>query len=101
MKPRNAKGRRPLSQPDSARPQASGGKAERKAGDAGSNAKMQPADAAAKLASDHGLSEFDAAKVASIAQAIADGTYVINAEAIADTLIGELQELLGNPERPR
>ena len=40
-------------------------------------------------------SEFDAEKVARIAQAIADGKFTINAEAIADKLIANAQELLG------
>ncbi|MCP5286192.1 MAG: flagellar biosynthesis anti-sigma factor FlgM [Burkholderiaceae bacterium] len=44
-----------------------------------------------------GVSEasFDQAKVDRIAQAIRDGNYQINAEAIADKLISNAQELLG------
>lgn len=38
---------------------------------------------------------FDAAKVERIRQAIADGTYKINAEAIADRMIANAQDLLG------
>jgi negative regulator of flagellin synthesis FlgM len=38
---------------------------------------------------------FDQAKVDRIAQAIRDGNYKINAEAIADKLISNAQELLG------
>jgi negative regulator of flagellin synthesis FlgM len=38
---------------------------------------------------------FDAAKVQRVRDAIADGTYKINAEAIADKLIANAQELLG------
>ncbi|PPE67844.1 flagellar biosynthesis anti-sigma factor FlgM [Caldimonas caldifontis] len=38
--------------------------------------------------------EFDAEKVAAIRQAIADGTFKPNAEAIADKLIANAQELL-------
>lgn len=41
---------------------------------------------------------FDAAKVERIAQAIRDGRFQVNAEAIADKLIANAQELLGrNP----
>ena len=38
---------------------------------------------------------FDAAKVDRIAQAIRDGKFEVNAEAIADKLIANAQELLG------
>ena len=43
--------------------------------------------------------EFDAEKVARIAQAIAEGRYMVNAEAIADKLIANAQELLGRAPR--
>jgi negative regulator of flagellin synthesis FlgM len=42
-----------------------------------------------------GGSDFDAAKVARIAQAIREGKFQVNAEAIADKLIANAQELLG------
>jgi negative regulator of flagellin synthesis FlgM len=44
-----------------------------------------------------GLTEptFDAAKVERIAAAIRDGSFKVNAEAIADKLIANAQELLG------
>ncbi|WP_280151259.1 flagellar biosynthesis anti-sigma factor FlgM [Piscinibacter sp. XHJ-5] len=52
---------------------------------------------AARMLSGVGAStpEFDAEKVARISQAIADGSFKVNAEAIADKLIGNAQELLG------
>ena len=40
-------------------------------------------------------SEFDAAKVARIGEAIAGGTFKVDAGAIADKLIANAQELLG------
>jgi len=48
--------------------------------------------AAASVASDDG--SFDAAKVARISQAISEGKFTINANAIADKLVANAQELL-------
>lgn len=42
---------------------------------------------------------FDAEKVERIAQAIRDGKFEVNAEAIADKLIANAQELLGKTAR--
>ena len=38
--------------------------------------------------------DFDTAKVASVKSAIKDGSYVVNAEAIADKLLSNAQEML-------
>lgn len=40
--------------------------------------------------------DFDAAKVDRIRQAISDGSYKVNADAIADKLIANAQDLLGH-----
>jgi negative regulator of flagellin synthesis FlgM len=45
------------------------------------------------------VAEFDSAKVERIAQAIRDGSYRINADAIADKLIGNATELLVRPNQ--
>ena len=52
---------------------------------------------AAQMLSGVGAStaEFDAEKVARISQAIADGSFKVDAGAIADKLIANAQELLG------
>jgi negative regulator of flagellin synthesis FlgM len=42
--------------------------------------------------------DFDSAKVARIAQAIRDGKFEVNAEAIADKLIGNAKEFLAGPQ---
>ena len=42
--------------------------------------------------------DFDAEKVARIAQAISDGKYQVNAGAIADQLLANAQEVLGNSQ---
>jgi negative regulator of flagellin synthesis FlgM len=42
---------------------------------------------------------FDKAKVERMAQAIRDGTFTVNAEAIADKLIANAQEVLGRPAK--
>lgn len=49
---------------------------------------------AAALSTDGDMPEFDSEKVARIAQAIRDGKFTVNAEAIADKLIANAQELL-------
>jgi negative regulator of flagellin synthesis FlgM len=48
----------------------------------------------------HGDGSFDAAKVERITQAIRDGTFTVNAGAIADQLIANAQELLDRTPRP-
>jgi negative regulator of flagellin synthesis FlgM len=50
--------------------------------------------AAAALAAPAPEADFDAEKVARIAQAIRDGRFQVNAEAIADGLIGHTRDLL-------
>ena len=62
------------------------------------SAKVALSTAASTLLSGSSSAEFDTAKVARISQAIADGKYSINAEAIADKLISNAQELLGKPQ---
>jgi negative regulator of flagellin synthesis FlgM len=46
-----------------------------------------------------GPAEFDSAKVERIAQAIRDGSYRINADAIADKLISNATELIARPNQ--
>ena len=50
----------------------------------------------AKLAASSGADDgsFDAAKVARISQAISEGKFTVNADAIADKLVSNAQELL-------
>jgi len=52
-------------------------------------------DTASLLSAGGSAPEFDAEKVTRIAQAIRDGKYKVNAEAIADKLITNAHELLG------
>ena len=61
------------------------------------SAKLALSPAAAVLVNESNA-DFDAAKVARIAQAIRDGKFQINAEAIADKLIGNAKELLAGPQ---
>lgn len=86
-----------------ARDHATAGTQAPKAGAAGAAGAAAPADASAKielsstaatLLSGGNAAEFDAAKVARLSQAIADGTFKVNADAIADKLIANAQELL-------
>lgn len=68
-------------------------------GAAETSAKVQLSDAAATLLSGADAAEFDSAKVERISQAIADGSYKVNAELIADKLIANAQEVLGKVQR--
>ncbi len=71
----------------SAAPPAAGGT------EASTTVKLSPAAAVlAKLSADPA---FDTAKVERIAQAIRDGKFEVNADAIADKLIENAKELLG------
>lgn len=65
------------------------------------SAKVELSSAAATLISTikGSPAEIDAAKVARISQAIADGSFRINPEAIADKLIANAQEVLGSVKR--
>ena len=58
------------------------------------SAKIELSDAAATLLDNPSSADFDADKVARISQAISDGSFKIDAEVIADKLIGNAKELL-------
>jgi negative regulator of flagellin synthesis FlgM len=60
---------------------------------------VQLSSAAAGLLSAGATPEFDAAKVERVRQAIAEGRYTVDAEAIADKLIANAQEVLGAARR--
>ena len=62
------------------------------------SAKVELSNTAAALLSGGANSEFDADKVARIAQAISDGKFEINAEKIADRLIANAHEVLGKAQ---
>jgi negative regulator of flagellin synthesis FlgM len=62
------------------------------------SAKVALSDTVQSLRTDSSAS-FDADKVARISQQIADGTFKINAEVIADKLIANAQEVLGKVGR--
>ena len=62
------------------------------AGDA--SAKVQLSSTASTLLSGGAAGEFDASKVTQVSDSIANGTFKVNPEAIADKLIGNAKELL-------
>lgn len=59
------------------------------------SAKVELSQTAAALSGKVTDGAFDTAKVELIAQAIRDGKFTVNADAIADKLIANAQELLG------
>ena len=63
-------------------------------GNVDASATVALSSAASTLLSTGTASEFDADKVARIGAAIADGSFKVNHEAIADKLIANAQELL-------
>ncbi len=75
-----------------ASPQALGVSAE-------ASAKVELSSAASSLMASAGSAEFDAEKVARITQAIADGSFKVHPEVIADKLIANAQELLSKGSR--
>ena len=63
------------------------------------SAKVELSSTASTLLAGGTSAEFDAEKVARLSQAIADGTFKVNHEAIADKLIANAQELLVKVQR--
>jgi negative regulator of flagellin synthesis FlgM len=66
------------------------------AGAAEPSAKVELSSTAAQLAAGGTEGVFDTQKVQRISDAIRDGKFQVNPEAIADKLISNAQELLGN-----
>jgi|SRR5687768_17789310 negative regulator of flagellin synthesis FlgM len=62
------------------------------------SAKVELSNTAATLLEGGATSDFDADKVARIAQAISEGKFEINAEKIADRLIANAHEVLGKAQ---
>ena len=60
---------------------------------------VELSSAASNLMAGGSSAEFDADKVARIEQAIADGSFQIRPDAIADKLIANARELLGKVQR--
>jgi negative regulator of flagellin synthesis FlgM len=63
------------------------------------SAQVQLSAAATLLAAQGNTADFDAEKVARIAQAVRKGQFEINAEAVADRLIAHTRDLIG-PKAP-
>jgi negative regulator of flagellin synthesis FlgM len=68
--------------------------AEQKAAPVEASAKVELSATASLLAAEGNTADFDAEKVARIAQAIRDGKFEVNAGAIADKLLANTRELI-------
>ncbi len=81
--------------------QADAGKPAGTADGAQPSTQVELSNTAATLRSGMGIAsgDFDAEKVSRISQAIADGSFSIDPEAIADKLIANAQELLSKAKR--
>jgi negative regulator of flagellin synthesis FlgM len=75
-------------------PAAKGGKA---ASSVEASTKVELSPAASLLAAEGNTADFDAEKVSRIAQAIRDGKFEVNAEAVADKLLAHTRDLLKPP----
>jgi negative regulator of flagellin synthesis FlgM len=69
------------------------------AGAADPSAKVALSTTVESLRAGGAAADFDAEKVAKMQQAIANGTFQVNAEVIADKLIANAQEVLGRVQR--
>jgi negative regulator of flagellin synthesis FlgM len=67
---------------------------EGKAAPVEASAKVELSAAASLLAAEGNTADFDAEKVARIAQAIRDGKFEVNAGAVADKLLSNTRELI-------
>ena len=67
-----------------------------KVADVEASAKVELSTTLSQLAAGAGEGVFDTAKVQRISDAIRNGQFTVNPEAIADKLIANAQELLGN-----
>ena len=76
-------------------PAANAAAASNASASASASTKVALSSTAEQLAAKGGNGVFDADKVARISQAIRDGSFSVNADAIADKLIANAQELLG------
>lgn len=102
MKIGNPAEKRNVAASEKAAPAKATAEAAKQAGVAGTaadpSAKVELSNAA-NLMANPSAADFDAEKVERISQAIADGSFQVNAEVIADKLIANAQELLGKVQR--